>query len=809
MITLIINVTIYINLHIRLYLSTKLFNFFETRMTSGSHIMEKTKLATMICTIAQPCSILLFGLGAASALAQATDETDSTNSSNKAALDTLVITGSGIKQTLTSNIAQSTLRTETDLSVVPRSAVVLSKDIIEQQNAADLSETLSNVSNVSINNSYGGTRDQFSIRGFDANIYEDGTRIYGLGQDKAVMEDVEYVEVVKGPESVLYGNMNPGGLINVIGKKPEAEQSSEITLELDEHGKQRLSFDSTGALNKGETLLYRIVGVTDDSEGWRDDSDSSQTYIAPSLTWKASDDTDITFSYKYNKEEIPFDRGTLAVRNASNTGWEFLDIDSTRLGAGFSTQTRKTEKFGLEIDHYINSFWQTKLKLQHQERQYDGNLVHFYASSAASQRTLLGTTIYNKDEEDTAFDGTINRYILGKDTSSSTDVFSWENQLEFDVGNSFHQITAGIDATRYKEDTTTSASASWSGYNSLTTLYSGLALGTSDPNSGVYNYYSNNFSNVSYPDDMFKIQDENTKLTEYGVYFNDLVEYGDWNFIAGVRVDRYSREYKLDYDDTLQAGVSSLTTLTNAETRSPYETNTSGQLGALYKLNDQISLYTNMATSYMPNDSYDSVANEWVDAQHGTQYEIGTKLSLLDEKLNVTLSAFHIDLDNVAYAGDVTGSYDVYKQRSQGFEIDGDYSITKQLTALFSYGYTDANFVDAPDTVYKPVNVPEHNASAWLFYDINEEWGAGTGVVYVGDRAGNRRKDYDYTLDAYTLLNATAWYQPSFANQQLRLQLSVANLLDEEYYTASSDSTQNAVYLGSPRTVSLKAKYTF
>lgn len=778
--------------------------------------MNKTLLAALISSIIRPQNLLVLGLAASSALALADDTEDKNkqetadSASSDVVLDTLVVKGNGIKQTLTSNIAQSTMRTETDLSVVPRSAVVLSKDVIEKQNAEDLSDTLSNVSNVSENNNYGGTRDQFSIRGFDANVYEDGTRIYGLAQDKAVMEDVEYVEVVKGPESVLYGNMNPGGLVNIIGKKPEEEQSSEITLDLDEYGKQRLSFDSTGALNKSGTLLYRIVGVTDDSEGWRDDSDSSQTYIAPSLTWKASDDTEVTFSYKYNKEKIPFDRGTLAVRNASNTGWDFLDIDSTRLGAGFSTQTRETEKFGLEIDHDVNDYWTTKLKLQHQERQYDGTLVHFYASSAASQSTLFGTTIYGQDGADTSFDGTINRYILGKDTSSTTDVISWENQLEFDVGDAFHQITAGVDATRYEEDTGTSVSASWSGYNRLTTLYSGLVLGTSDPNSGVYDYYSDDFTDVSYPDDMFKVQDEHTQLTEYGTYFNDLIEYGDWNFVAGVRVDRYSREYKLDYDDTLQAGVSALgVTLSDTETKSPYETNTSGQLGALYKLTEQVSLYTNVATSYMPNDSYDSVANEWVDAQHGTQYEVGTKLSLLDKKLNVTLSAFHIDLDNVAYAGDVSGSYDVYKQRSQGFEIDGDYAITKQLTALFSYGYTDADFVDAPDTVYKPVNVPEHNASAWLFYDINEEWGAGTGVVYVGDRAGNRRKDYDYTLDAYTLLNATAWYQPNFAHQQLRLQLSVSNLLDEEYYTASSDSTQNAVYLGSPRTVSLKAKYTF
>ena len=129
--------------------------------------------------------------------------------------------------------------------------------------------------------------------------------------------------------------------------------------------------------------------------------------------------------------------------------------------------------------------------------------------------------------------------------------------------------------------------------------------------------------------------------------------------------------------------------------------------------------------------------------------------------------------------------------------------------ALFAYGYNDVEFVNAPSSVHKPVNVPEHNASLWLSYQATQEWGLGSGARYVGDRAGNRRQAYVYTLPAYTLFDVAAWYTPDFANQDLRLQLNVKNVFDEEYYTAGSDSTQNAVYLGSPRTVSLTAAYNF
>ncbi|WP_038182268.1 TonB-dependent siderophore receptor [Vibrio rhizosphaerae] len=754
--------------------------------------MNKIPLAQIIRELIHPRNVLMLGFTASPVFA-ATNETDQDNA------DVMVVTGTSIKQTLTSNIAQSTMRTEADLTEIPRSAVVLNRDLLDQQNAVDMNDVLSNISNVTKGNDYGGTRDEFTIRGFKASVYEDGTRVYGLASDKAVLEDIEYVEVVKGPESILYGNMNPGGLINLIGKKPEAEQSTQLTMNLDEHGKRRLSIDTTGAANEEGTLLYRLVGVADDSEGWRDDSDSRQTYIAPSLTWIANEDTRLTFSYKYNKEKVPFDRGTLAVLNSSGGDWRFLDIGSKRLGAGFSSQERTTQKWGLDIEHDINDIWTTRLKLRHQKRDYDGTRVHFYASSAASRSKIAGVTIYGQDQNKKVFDGTINRYIGGENTSSRTDVLSWENQLAFDIGQTYHQITTGVDATRYKEDKTTSVSASWSGLQSATTIYSKRVLKTPNPNSGAYDYNSDNFTNVSDPNDMFKIQDESQTLTEYGIYLNDLIEYGDWHFVAGLRADRYSRKY-------IQ---STLPSFKASETKAPYETNVSGQLGALYKFTDNVSGFSNVATSYMPNNKYDSVANHWVDSQKGTQYEVGTKLALLDKNLNLTLSTYRIDLDNVAYAGDVTGSFNVYKQRSRGFEIDGDYTITDQLTAIFSYGYTDVEFVNAPDTTAKPVNVPEHNASTWLLYDINDQWGAGTGVVYVGERAGNQRQGYDYTLDAYTLVNMTAWYQPAFADKKLRVQLNVANLFDKDYYASSSDSSQNAVYLGSPRTVSLKASYKF
>jgi len=761
--------------------------------------MLKSKLAKAISLSLKPQYLVM------TLLATSTSVFSSEQDVNKGVTEDEQVTRVvGIKQTLTTNIAQSTMRSEADLSTVPRSVQVINSEVIEQQGASDLSDVVQNVSNVTEHNNFGGTRDLFKIRGYEANVYEDGTRVYGLAQDKAVIEDLESVEVVKGPESVLYGNMSPGGLINLISKRPMPISKNQVKATVDEHGKQRLSVDFTGAANDDGTLLYRLVGVFDESDNWRDNSDSKQIYVAPSLSWLVTDDTTLTFSYKYNKEELPFDRGTLAVRNSTNTGWEFLDIGENDLGSDFSRQEREVHKFGFDVDHSINDNWSMRIKARNYDREGSAERVHFYASSAASQRGPF----YGQDGASVAFDGTINRYINGSELSSNTQLYSWENNIEFNTGQLEHRAIIGADYTHYKEKEDQLASASWSKNEYI--LYSKYALGTPDTGKGSYDYYTGDPSLAPYPDDMYSTMQIKQELTEYSVFAQDLIKLNDWSFVLGARYDIFKAKYENTWDPTLQQNAAAIgVPLANTSSESPSEANISFQAGALYQLNRQVSLFGNVTNSYLPNQKYDTVNKDWVDAQQGRQYEMGSKLSLLGHSLNFTATVYHVELDNVAYAGDITGSYDVYKQQSKGFELDGDYTITDDLTALFSYGYTDVEFIDAPDDINKPVNVPKNNASLWLTYQASHEWGVGSGVRYIGDRAGNRRLEYDYTLDAYTLIDAAIWYAPDFADNDLKLQLNVKNLFDEEYYTASSDSSQNAVYLGSPRTISLSAAYNF
>jgi len=734
---------------------------------------------------------------------------DATDQDGSYTFNTVVVKGT--KQTISTNVAQSTLRSETDLSTVPRSVQVINTKVIEQQNIQNLGEALNNVSNISEGNSFAGTRDQFQIRGFDANVFKDGTRVLGLAQDNAVIEDIEFIEVVKGPESVLYGNTNPGGLINMITKRPETDNKNSIGISLDQYGQKRLSMDSTGSLNENDSVLYRFISIFDESEGWRDDTDSKQVFIAPSLTWSPTNDTSLTFSYKYNKEDIPFDRGTLAVRNSDNTGWEFLDIDENRLGGSFSEQNRETHEVGFDFSHDINNNWTTRLKSRYVRREIDAIQTFFYASSAVSQTTTplsvtSSVTNYGEDGASVAFDGTINRYINGNDQSSDTILVSLENEITFDIRDTSHRIVTGIDYTTFKERVGSSTSATLSDPD-LTT-FSAATLGT-DPNSGVYNFYTDDPSSLTFPNDLYDISNVKTELTEYSIFAQDLIEYNDWNFILGARYDWYKAKSRTAFDSTLVARASALgVNISDTSSEAPTDQNFSGQAAALYQLNDQVSLFGNIAQSYLPNEVFDDVNNEFEDAQRGTQYEVGAKLSLLDNRLNLTTSIYHINLKNVAFTN-ANGSVDVYNQRNRGFEVDGDFAISENLAALFAYGYNDVEFVDAPDDISRVANSPKHTATAFLAYEASRSWGVSGGVNYVATRAGNRRLAYDYDLPSYALVNASAWYVPAFADRDLRLQLDIKNLFDKDYIASASDSSQNALNLSSPITASLSATYQF
>ena len=236
-------------------------------------------------------------------------------------------------------------RTDTPLKDVPQSIQVVPQRVIEDQQASDLQETTRNVSGVFQGNT-AATVDRFFIRGFNQVVFlRDGFR----DENEQIREtaNLERVEVLKGSASVLYGTLEPGGIINLVTKKPLEDPLYSAKLSVGSFNTAEPSIDLGGPLNKDKTFLYRLNVLYENREVFRDfDENVERTFIAPALTWKIGDKTDITFNFEYLNDKRPFDRGIVAIEDG------IADIPFERV-LGEPDDFNKTESFdtGYLLEH--------------------------------------------------------------------------------------------------------------------------------------------------------------------------------------------------------------------------------------------------------------------------------------------------------------------------------------------------------------------------------------------------------------------------------------------------------------------------
>ncbi len=208
--------------------------------------------------------------------------------------------------------ATSATRTDTPLRDIPRSIQVIPQEVLQDQAIARVTDALRNVSSVVQDGGFGGTSDQLNIRGFFAEILEDGFRANRPGFSETA--NIERIEILKGPAAILTGNVEPGGAINSIAKQPLEEPFYELELQAGNFEFVRSTLDLTGPLTDDRRLLYRLNLAYEHSDGFRDfERDVDRIFIAPVLTWRISDATSLTFDFTHLRDDRPFDRGLLAI----------------------------------------------------------------------------------------------------------------------------------------------------------------------------------------------------------------------------------------------------------------------------------------------------------------------------------------------------------------------------------------------------------------------------------------------------------------------------------------------------------------
>ena len=675
------------------------------------------------------------------------------NSTDSVDLDVLMVMGTPQFRYDSREVKTGT-RIAKDVTEMARSVDIIPEQLLLDSQAREMEDVYKLSPNVVNSDGYGGTREDYLIRGFrrPADIYRNGVRLKtGRRIDPATVDNIQ---IIKGPVADI-GQMMPGGLVNIITKKPQLTSENHLSTSFDEHGQRRAVFDSTGAIADSDNLAYRVTGSWEDSDTFRDNSDIDRRFLSSSVSWFGDQGEYIDVNYEYSKEKRSFDRGVITVPLA-NGKRKIADVSSnTSYDAGFSFND--VESNLLEIDTVFpisQTGWNIESKLFYNTEKADD--THVEVRGAAT-------------------DGTITRRVQGNEDRELNTFFArLQARGEFSL---FLPMTLVSGVEYHEQD------EEWINF-----------VGSNQTGGTVTN--PNSYSLIN--DIATASRDHrDVNMKSYGPFAQlDMQAADNITITLGFREEFYSADFERR---VLSSGV-----VTTADT--PRDSKFTKSAGIVWNIIPEVSLYTSYADTFMAQNVYTGQQQQTaLPPQEGRQYEAGVKWSTFDDRLLLTMAYFDIKQENVYESvngeAELTGGID-----TNGIEFSVAGSPVSGWNIRASLGLLDAEIVseDTETNGNRPTNVPEHTANLWTSYEFQgvdnplSGFGIGGGITHVGNRYGDSEHSFD--LGDYTLVDAGIWYYfPAMGDSTLRADLGVKNITDEEYYTASGGDYRISV--GAPRTV--------
>ena len=660
----------------------------------------------------------------------------------------------------------TTLRTGASPLDTSQVVNVVPEQVLKDQLPRNIDDALVNVSGITQTNTLAGTQDAVIRRGFgdnrDGSIMRNGMP---LVQGRSLNPAVESVEVLKGPASLLYGIMDPGGIVNTISKRPELYQHGSISVLGSTYGSKNgadATFDITGPIGK-DGLAYRFIAYGVNEDYWRNFGRHRETLIAPSLAWYG-ENTTIQLNYEHRDFLYPFDRGT-ALDSRTNKP---LAIPATRrLDEPYNNMWGTSDLMQASVDHRINEDWKLYAAYSYNTETFSANQLRVTAVNPV-------TGIVTRSNDGTR--GSLSNVSYG--TSYL--------QGGFWLGGMRNDVLFGGDA-QYR------------------TIYRKDLIRQSTPN--VFNLYNPVYgllqpgTTVSASD-----SDQTDKLGNRALFFQDTlhltnqlalvggVRYMEYEQLAG-RGRPFTANTNLTGDKVLPLG------------------------GAIFKLTEQISLYASYTQSLKPTSTIAPltggvVIGSNIAPEEGVSWETGVKFDI-NKRLSGTVALYDIDKKNVLVSqlNSATGLVEYRtagKVLSRGVEIDVTGRLTDSWSMIGSYAYTDARVTEDPTLAGKALqNVALNTGSLYLVYDFGTalpgRLRVGAGAHYVGDRPGDATNTF--ILPSYVVADAFATYETKYQTLPVIYQLNVKNLFDNVYYPSAV--SQFFVAMGDARRVSLSATVKF
>ncbi|PDT78850.1 TonB-dependent siderophore receptor [Bradyrhizobium sp. C9] len=662
--------------------------------------------------------------------------------------------------------SSTTLRSGASPLDTAQTVNVVPEQVLKDQLPRNLDDALANVSGVTQGNTLAGTQDAVMRRGFgdnrDGSIMRNGMP---LVQGRSLNAAVESVEVLKGPASLLYGIMDPGGIVNTISKRPELYQHGSVTLLGSTFANNKSgadgTIDITGPIGNGG-LAYRFTGYGVSEDYWRNFGRHREMLVAPSLAWYG-DNTTVQLNYEHREFITPFDRGTAfdPVTKAP------LAIPATRrLDEPFNNMWGNSDLMQASVEHRLNQDWKLFAAYSYNTETFSANqlrITGINAKTGAETRSNDGTQ------------GSLSNSSYG---TSYLQGNVW-------LGGIRNEVLFGGDGqyrTIYRDNLIRQATPSFNFYNPVHGL---ITPGTT----------------VSAADSA-----QTDKLGQWSLFFQDTLHLTErFALVGGVRYMEY---------DQLAGKGRPFTTNTNVSQDKALPLG-----GAILKLTDEVSLYASYTQSLKPTSTIAPltggvVIGSNIAPEEGTQWETGAKFDF-NKRISGTLALYDIDKKNVLVSqlNSSTGIVEYRtagKVRSRGVEFDVTGRLTDNWSMIGSYGYSDARVTEDPTLAGKALqNVALNTASLYLVYDFGTTLPGrlrlGGGARYVGDRPGDAANSF--MLPAYTVADVFATYETKVQTFPVVYQFNVKNLFDTVYYPSAVSNL--AVAMGDARRFSLSATVKF
>ncbi len=613
-------------------------------------------------------------------------------------------------------------KTSTPLRLLPASVSALSHSLLRDRNALVLGDALTNVPGVNAQ-SNSGVHDLFFIRGFES-LSSSLVMVDGAPEPEATfyqLYNVERVEVVRGPAGFLYGGNPLAGAVNMVRKRPIGGMTGRLSLLGGSHSTTQTTLDFNYGRPDGRAG-FRLNGLWQSSDGYRDDKASTVTAANPVFTFLAGDNTSVTISAGVLRSDFEPDAGIPLLfstvpdvprERSYQTPFDFSDQDLMRFRV--DVESRLGSRLTLRNKTYFTVLdWDSK-----------GTLINGAFPNRQGGTDVFRTRTVLDDRQE----------FLGNQLDL---LFSWE------TGAVKHNFVTGLELVRQTDDLRLDV-----GFLPSIDLFNPVETAPE--------------TDFLLP--AFGITADAT-TTIVAPYILDEMELTDrWRLFLGGRFD------SIDFDDDA-SGVSS-----SDSQFSPF-------VGALFSPTDTVSLYANYSEAFSPQSS--TVAGSSREPEEGTQVEVGVKTEHFGGKLRTALAFYSLEKDKIAIVDATGVTAQTGDQQSEGFELEITSSPRERLHWTFTYAYTDAEltrFTELDPFFFSlvdhsgntPAYAPEHLSSLWLSQRFQNGFGVSGGVRYVSEQFID--EDNNFEIDAYTTLDALFTYEQSRWGARVHLR----NLTDEDY----------------------------